>query len=182
MTHVATTLDAAFEEKISARDDAATHDAAILAREPINAPAANSRARLKSWRPALLAGAALLAIAAAGDFGWNYWTTGQFEVSTDDAYVQADNSIIAPKISGYLNQVLVSDNQTVKAGQPLARIDDRDYAVAVDQAKADVAAAQAEVGNVQANLSEQQAVIAQARATVSVDQANLTFAHQDDDR
>jgi membrane fusion protein, multidrug efflux system len=192
MTHVATTLDAAFEEKISARDDAATHDvatndaatnhAATLAREPISVPAASGRARIRSLRPALLAGAALLAITAAGDFGWNYWTTGQFEVSTDDAYVQADNSIIAPKISGYLNQVLVSDNQTVKAGQPLARIDDRDYAVAVDQAKADVAAAQAEVDNVQANLSEQQAVIAQAHATVSVDQANLTFAHQDDDR
>jgi membrane fusion protein (multidrug efflux system) len=179
MTHLAQTLDTAIEDKIST-----SRDMAEMAREttPARPTHARPRSRRPSWRQALLAGAALLVVATAGDFGWNYWTTGQFEVSTDDAYVQADNSIIAPKISGYLNQVLVADNQAVKAGQPLARIDDRDYAVAVDQAKADVAAAQADVDNVQATLNEQQAIIAQTQASVSVDQAGLVFAHQDDDR
>ena len=80
-----------------------------------------------------------------------------FQVSTDDAYVKADNTTIAPKVSGYLNQVLAGDNQHVKAGQVLARIDDRDFKVALDQAKADVAAADAAVASKRAQLDVQQA-------------------------
>lgn len=170
MTHNAKTLDLAVEDKITSRDVA----------DAVRAPAVSARKR--SWRPVLLAGAAIVGLAAAGQFGWNYWTVGRFNVSTDDAYVQADTTVIAPKVSGYLRDVLVADNQPVKAGQPLARIDDRDYAVAVEQARADVIAAQAEVANVEANLDEQQAVIAQARSTVEVDRANLTFTQQDNDR
>ena len=53
-------------------------------------------------------------------------------VDTDDAYVQADNTLIAPRVSGYISEVLVADNQAVKAGQVLARIDDRDYQTALE--------------------------------------------------
>ena len=56
-----------------------------------------------------------------------YWHTGRFLVATDDAYVAADNTLIAPRVSGYISQVLVTDNQSVKAGQVLARIDDQDF-------------------------------------------------------
>ena len=82
---------------------------------------------------------------AATWYGWDYWTVGQYLVSTDDAYVKADNTTIAPKVSGYLHQVVVGDNERVKVGQVLARIDDRDFKVALDQAKADVAAAEAAI-------------------------------------
>jgi membrane fusion protein, multidrug efflux system len=115
-------------------------------------------------------------------YGWQYWTTGRFEVSTDDAYVQADSTIIAPKVGGYLSAVLVADNQAVKAGQLLAKIDDRDFVTALNQAKANVAAAQADIDNLNASIKEQQAVISQARATVEVDKASLTFLQQDNDR
>jgi membrane fusion protein (multidrug efflux system) len=54
--------------------------------------------------------------------------------------VKADSTIISPKVSGYIAEVLVADNQPVKAGQLLARIDDRDFRTALDQAHADVAA------------------------------------------
>jgi membrane fusion protein (multidrug efflux system) len=135
--------------------------------------------RWLTLRRALVLGAAILAIAAAAGYGRYYWTTGRFQVSTDDAYVQADSTIVAPKVSGYLSQVLVADNQPVTAGEPLAVIDDRDYAAALDQAKADVATAQAEIANATANLQQQQAIIDQARATVAVDQATLTYAEQD---
>src|SRR6516164_10869107 len=121
-----------------------------------------ARPRRLSARRLLLAGAAIVAIAGASDYGWYYWTTGRFEVSTDDAYVKADSTIIAPKVGGYLSEVLVRDNQPVKAGQVLAKIDDRDYAVALTQARADVAAAQAEIDNIKATIDHQQAVIAQA--------------------
>ena len=170
MAHSAKTLDVAVEDKITSRDVPGA----------IRVPAAS--ARKLPWRPVLLAGAAIIGLAVAGQLGWNYWTVGRFDVSTDDAYVQADTTVIAPKVSGYLQDVLVTDNQPVKAGQPLARIDDRDYAVAVEQAKADVTAAQADVANVEASLDMQQAVIAQARSTVEVDRANLTFTQQDNDR
>jgi membrane fusion protein (multidrug efflux system) len=122
---------------------------------------------------------AVLLIAAAGAYGGYYWTVGRFLESTNDAYVRADSTIIAPKVSGYLSAVLVADNQPVTAGQALAKIDDRDYVATLDQAKADVAAAQADIENAGAVLKQQQAVISQARATVAVDQANLTFAEED---
>jgi membrane fusion protein, multidrug efflux system len=130
----------------------------------------------------LLAGAALAVLAGASLAGHDYWTVGRFVVSTDDAYVKADNITIAPKVSGYLREVLVGDNQHVKAGQPLARIDDRDFAVALDQARADVAAAQAAVLSKRAQLEVQQAVIASARATLEVDKAVATFAGQENRR
>jgi membrane fusion protein (multidrug efflux system) len=135
-----------------------------------------------SRRLILTLGIALLLIAAAAAYGSYYWVVGRFLESTDDAYVQADSTIIAPKVSGYLSKVLVEDNQSVKAAQPLAKIDDRDYVAALDQAKADVATAQADIENVTAALQQQQAVIAQARATVAVDQANLTYAEQENAR
>jgi membrane fusion protein, multidrug efflux system len=133
-------------------------------------------------RRLLLVGASLLAISGGGYFGWEYWTVGRFQVSTDDAYVKADNTSIAPKVSGYIGEVLVGDNEQVKSGQVLARIDDRDFGVAVDQAKADVEAAKAAIANKQAMLASQQSVIDAARSTVAVDQANLTFAEQEEER
>jgi membrane fusion protein, multidrug efflux system len=137
----------------------------------------------KRWlRKLLLTGASLIALAGAAHFGWDYWTVGRFEISTDDAYVKADSTTIAPKVSGYIASVLVGDNESVKAGQVLARIDNRDYRVALDQAEADVSAAKAAVSNKEAALDAQQSVIEAARAALGVDQANQTFAEQDDKR
>ena len=133
-------------------------------------------------RRALIAGSGAAVLAAAGWFGWQYWTVGRFEVSTDDAYVQADNTTIAPKVSGYVAAVLVGDNEPVKAGEILARIDDRDFRVALDQARADVSAASAAIATREASIEAQQSAIAAARAAIDVDAANLTFANQDDKR
>jgi membrane fusion protein (multidrug efflux system) len=133
-------------------------------------------------RAVLTIGASLLALAGGGYFGWQYWTVGRFQVSTDDAYVKADNTTISPKVSGYIGAVLVGDNEQVMAGQTLARIDDRDFRVALDQAKADVAAAKAVVATKQASLAAQQSVIEAAQATISLDEANRTFAEQDNAR
>lgn len=133
-------------------------------------------------RKLLLIGAAVIVVGLGAKFGWHYWTVGRFQESTDDAYVKADSTIVAPKVSGYVREVLVADNQPVRANQPLAKIDDRDYVVALEQAKADVAAAQADIENIVASLDQQQAAIAQAQSTVSVDQASLKFAQQDNER
>ncbi|QPF87206.1 HlyD family secretion protein [Bradyrhizobium genosp. L] len=133
-------------------------------------------------RRLLLAGVAIAALAGATWYGWDYWTVGRFQISTDDAYVKADNTTIAPKVSGYLSAVQVGDNEHVHAGQVLARIDERDFKVALDQAKADVAAADAAVTSKQAQLDVQHSVIEAARATLAVDNATQTFAEQENKR
>ncbi len=130
----------------------------------------------------LMIGVGLGVLAAGGLYGHDYWTVGRFQIETDDAYVQADTTTIAPKVPGYISQVLVSDNEPVKAGAVLARIDDRDYKVALQQAEADVAAAKAAIASKQAALETQNSVIDSDKATVAVDQANQTFAEQEDKR
>ena len=92
------------------------------------------------------------------------------------------STLISPKVSGYIAKVLVSDNQTVKAGQVLARIDDRDFRIALDQAQADVVAAEAAVSNLDAQIALQQPVIAQETAGVAAAEAGLSFARQEQAR
>jgi membrane fusion protein (multidrug efflux system) len=121
----------------------------------------------------------MLSVAGAGGFGYYYLTTGRYLESTNDAYVKADSTIIAPKVSGYVAEVLVADNEWVKAGQLLARIDDRDYKTALLQAQADLAASEAGVRNVKAQLELQQPLIQQQAAEVETAEANLTFAKQE---
>jgi membrane fusion protein (multidrug efflux system) len=106
----------------------------------------------RAIKRAALALAAALGVAAAADFGHYYLTTGRYLETTDDAYIKADSTIIAPKVSGYIAEVRVTDNESVKAGQLLARIDDRDFRTALNQAKADVAASEAAVNNLDAQI------------------------------
>jgi membrane fusion protein (multidrug efflux system) len=167
---------------------ATSPDAATTLRvtEPV-APVAETQApakpRGRGWiKKTLLMATAIVVVAGAGYFGHDYWTNGRFLVSTDDAYIKADNSSVAPKVSGYLKKVLVSDNQIVKAGQVVAVIDDADYATALDQTRADVAAAKATVEARKAALDAQQNVIAAASASVEIDRANETFAEQNNKR
>jgi membrane fusion protein, multidrug efflux system len=131
---------------------------------------------------AALALALSLGVAGAADFGHYYVTTGRYLVSTDDAYVKADSTIIAPKVSGYIAEVLVNDNEPVKAGQVLARIDDRDFRTALNQAEADVAASDAAVKNLDAQVELQQPLIQQQAAEVDAAEANLKFAQEEQAR
>jgi membrane fusion protein, multidrug efflux system len=105
-----------------------------------------------------------------------YWSSARFVVSTDDAYVQADSTTVASRISGYVSAVMIEDHQPVKAGQVLALIDDRDFRAALDQARADVRASQAAVDDLQAQLAEQSTLIARAGAGVAASQAAMELA------
>jgi membrane fusion protein (multidrug efflux system) len=141
-----------------------------------------SRGYRQTIKRAALALALALGVAGAADFGYGYLTTGRYLESTDDAYVKADSTIVAPKVSGYLAQVLVADNEPVKAGQLLARIDDRDFRTALDQAHADVAGSEAAVRNLDAQIALQQPIIEQGTADVAAAEANLQFAQQEQAR
>jgi membrane fusion protein, multidrug efflux system len=144
-------------------------------------PGAGARRKALLKRTALGA-LAVAGLAAAAYYGTTYWRTGRFMVSTDDAYVAADNTLIAPRVSGYISQVLVTDNQPVKADQVLARIDDRDFQTALRQAMADEQTAEDEVRAVDARLVLQNATIEQANQQLASADAVLRFARQDDAR
>src|ERR1700716_3279372 len=131
---------------------------------------------------AALALATALGVATATDFGHYYLTSGRYLETTDDAYVKADSTIIAPKVSGYIAQVLVYDNQPATAGQLLAKIDDRDFRAALRQADADVAASEAAVRNLDAQLALQQPIIEQGTADIAAAEANLKFAQEEQAR
>jgi membrane fusion protein (multidrug efflux system) len=105
-----------------------------------------------------------------------YFTSARFTVSTDDSYVQADSTIVASRVSGYISAVLVQDDQSVHAGEVLARIDDRDFHAALDQARADARAAQAEVDDLRAQLTQQGTLIARARASVAASESAVDVA------
>jgi membrane fusion protein (multidrug efflux system) len=123
--------------------------------------------------------AGTLAVAGAADFGHYYRTIGRYLETTDDAYVKADSTIIAPRVSGYISEVQVADNEKVEAGHLLARIDDRDFRTALKQAQADVAASEAAVKNLNTQIDLQDPLIQQQSAEVDAAEANLKFAQQE---
>lgn len=111
-----------------------------------------------------------------------YLLTGDRSPTTDDAVISADSTLVAPRISGTIAQVLVADNQRVKSGQLLAKIDDRDYRNALQTAQANLETAQAQMQSLVAQLAKQQPLIEQARAVVAADAAGLVYAHKSADR
>jgi membrane fusion protein, multidrug efflux system len=120
----------------------------------------------------------LLAIVAVGALVY-WWLVGRFIQSTDDAYLQADSVTVAPKVNGYVTDVYVGDNVAVKAGDPLVRLDGRQYQAALDQAKATVDARQADIERAQAGIKQQQAAIEQAKAQLQV--AQVSARHAEDE-
>ena len=120
-------------------------------------PAADRRHRRRNWVIAAVAG--LLVLLAVVGFGIYWWTTSRWLESTDDAYTQADAVVIAPKVAGYVAKLLVTDNQRVRAGDPLVQIDPRDYKAALDQALANQEKDQASLGNAQLNLNRSAALV-----------------------
>jgi membrane fusion protein, multidrug efflux system len=137
-------------------------------------------ARLRQRRALVLAITALLVLAMAGLVVW--WISTSGYVSTDDAFIDARTVTISPQISAQVAAVPVTDNQLVAAGAVLVRLDDRDFKVALDQAKAQVDAAQAGIANVGAQVAAQEAHIEQANKQVEQAQAALTFAKQQNTR
>ncbi|RWD32565.1 MAG: HlyD family secretion protein [Mesorhizobium sp.] len=113
--------------------------------------------------------------------GWA-WARTSGETSTDNAYVRGDVTSLAPKVAGYVTAVEVEDNQPVRAGDVLFRIDDRDYRARLAQAVANVEAAQARLTNVDAETQLQHALIRQAEAQKLSALAELNLATRASDR
>lgn len=118
----------------------------------------------------------LVAAAAAAVYLYSPGESGSAWQATEDAYVEADYTPVASRLSGTIAKVLVEDNQAVYAGDLLATLDERDLQVALDSAKAQVASAQAALASLQAQLARQASARRQATATLTADDASLALA------
>jgi membrane fusion protein (multidrug efflux system) len=159
----------------------------VLARETDAAPTITKRpawrgARRLGSRRLALAGVALAILAGAAWYGHEWWTNGRFIESTDDAYVGGNVTSIAPHVAGFVAEVLVTDNQHVKAGQVLIRLDQRDFQAALDHAAAVVDARLAALDALRAQYILQQSTIRQQEADLAAKSAQWEFAAQDADR
>ena len=139
----------------------------------------HTRPRRRSQRRPAMLGAALLIGAGAAWYGYSWWSVNRFFETTDDAYVGGDVTVMAPKVSGFISEVAVTDNQAVHTGDLLIRLDDRDYRAALARAEAMVAGQQATLANLDATRRLQQSVIAEAQAGIAAADAETVRAHDD---
>lgn len=146
-----------------------------------DAAAPSARRRRRRGRLVLLL-VLLAGLAAGGHYGYRWWTDGRFLERTDDAYVGADMSVLAAKVTGYVTAVEVTDNQPVAAGDVIARIDDGDLRLAVRAAQDRITAQQATVARIGVQATAAEAAIDQARAEVASAGADLERTSLDLDR
>jgi membrane fusion protein (multidrug efflux system) len=146
------------------------------AAEPAEAEAGRKR---PSRKRILLGAAGIAAILATGWYGYDYVTVGQYIVSTDDAYVGADMSIISPKVAANVAEVPIVENQHVKAGDTLVLLDDGDYKLAVDQATAKLATQKAQLETYDAQIKAAEATASQTRSQLDSYKASLVKAEAD---
>ncbi|RTL88488.1 MAG: HlyD family secretion protein [Hyphomicrobiales bacterium] len=144
--------------------------------------AATARPRRATWRRPLAILLSVVAALALAGAGYLYWDHASHFESTDDAFIDARQFPISPKVSGYITAVAVTDNQHVAAGALIARIDPRDYRIALDRAQAQLSAAEASVRNLDAQIEAQKAQIAASQANVQQSSAALRFAQQEAQR
>ena len=124
---------------------------------------------------------ALVAIAAAA-YGVNYYLVGRYMVSTDDAYVRANNSTLGARVAGHIAAILPGDNTNVKAGDVVFRIDDGDYKIALDAARAKGATQQATIERIGRQVVAMQSAVEQAQAQLASAEAASTRLQLDFDR
>jgi len=132
------------------------------------APAAR---KLSGRAKLLLLALATLMLVAGGVWYVRYESRGKYFQETNDATVQADMVTVAPRVAGYIAEVLVAENQDVAAGQPLVRIDPRDARAQAAQAEAQIAVAAAQADAARAQIREQYATIDGAAAQLAVARA-----------
>lgn len=123
-------------------------------------------ARKSGLRRAVMIGAGAMAALAAIYFGVHYVLVGRYMVSTDDAYVRANNTTLGARVSGHIEKIVAGDNAPVKAGDLLIQIDDGDYRIAVENARAKIATQQATIARIVRQAQAQQSAVAEARAQV----------------
>ena len=138
--------------------------------------------RKGSLKRLLITGAVVAGAAAGALYGHEWWTVGRFIESTDDAYVGGDVTVLASRVAGFVTAVVVMDNQAVRAGDLLLRIDDRPFRAELARAEANVVAQEASLDNLEASRTLQEAVLAGAKADRAAADAETARSRFDYDR
>jgi membrane fusion protein (multidrug efflux system) len=146
------------------------------------APAAAPAAPKSGKRKLVLMGIAALLALTAASYGVHYVLVGRFYVSTDDAYVRANNTTLGARVSGHIAAILPGDNTVVHAGDVIFRIDDGDYRIAVDAARTKIATQQATIDRIGRQVTALESAVEQASAQVTSADAALKRAGLDFDR
>jgi membrane fusion protein (multidrug efflux system) len=128
-------------------------------------------------------------ILVGGSYGTYKYLHAQAHETTDDAQIEKNMNPIIPRVAGYITKVYVKDNDFVKKGDTLFTIDNKDYLVKVEEAKAALLAAEgsfeaskADIGTAQANVSVSDANIQSAKGNIETAKIRLTRASNDFDR
>ena len=124
---------------------------------------------------------ALLALAAAS-YGVYYTFVGRFYISTDDAYVRANNTTLGARVAGHIAAIIPADNSIVRAGEVIYRIDDGDYRIAVDAARSKIATQQATIDRIGRQVVAMESAAEQTKAQLASSEAALKRAGLDFDR
>jgi membrane fusion protein (multidrug efflux system) len=177
------TLRAHLAEETVARRTSETPDRPATD-APSGTPAvAPSAAAPKSGKgkPVLIGIGALLALAVAA-YGVHYFLVGRFFVSTDDAYVRANNTTLGARVAGHVAAILPGDNVVVRTGDVIFRIDNGDYRIAVDAVRTKIATQQATIDRIGRQVTAFQSAVEQARAQLASADAGLKRAGLDYER
>ena len=110
---------------------------------------------------------------AATSFGWYWWQTGRYIETTDNAYIRGDITPISTKVAGYVESVLVADNQVVRAGEPLVRIQDMEFKVRMERGRNNLLEREAALRVMEGKRKQQSSEIALAKAQLVVAEVNL---------
>jgi membrane fusion protein (multidrug efflux system) len=145
-------------------------------------PAAASTAPRSNRRKFVLMGVGLLLALSAAGYGVHYLLVGRFYVSTDDAYVRANNTMLGARVSGHIAAILPGDNALVHTGEVILRIDDGDYRIAVDAARTRIATQQATIDRIGRQVTAQESAVEQASANLVSAEAGLKRAGLDYER
>jgi len=115
-------------------------------------------------------------------YAWQLWPFSGGVAVTENAYIRGQITVLAPQVNGYVTQVLVQDFEEVTRGQPLVRIDDRQYRQLVEQRRAELAAQRFQLENLEQTLASNRATLASRRAELSAAEAELQRALADERR
>lgn len=159
--------------------DSQAPDQAVSQEKKVQEQAPETSSKRSFVKRGLIAAAVAALLSGGAYFGHYWWTAGRFMISTDDAYVGARNATLSPKVSGYVSEVAIEDNATVKAGDVIARIDDGDYKLAVETAKDQVAVQKATIDRLDKQVAAQLANVEQAKAQLNSAKAGEIKAGQD---
>jgi membrane fusion protein, multidrug efflux system len=154
----------------------------VIEKPSIEKPAAASAAPKSGNRKFVLMGIVALLALAAASYGGYYVLVGRFYVSTDDAYVRANNTTLGARVAGHVAAIMPGDNMLVRTGDVILRIDDGDYRIAVDAARTKIATQRATIDRIGRQVTALQSAVEQAQAQVVSAEAGVKRADLDFDR